>query len=36
VDGYHVSGTAPDASARATLRFMNKHTAPESLSDAGA
>ena len=35
VDGYHVSGSAPDASARATLRFLKKHTEAETLSDAG-
>ena len=33
VDGYHVYGTAPDASARATLRFLRKHTDPATLSD---
>ena len=33
VDGYHVSGTAPDASARATLRFLKKHTEAATLSD---
>jgi pimeloyl-ACP methyl ester carboxylesterase len=35
VDGYHVSGTAPDESARITLGFLKKHTAVEALSDAG-
>jgi pimeloyl-ACP methyl ester carboxylesterase len=33
VDGYHVSGTAPDASARATLRFLRKYADPATLSD---
>ena len=33
VDGYHVSGSAPDASARVTLRFLKKHTDAETLSD---
>lgn len=33
VDGYHVSGTAPDASARATAKFLRKHTDPATLSD---
>ena len=33
VDGYHVSGTAPDESARITRRFLRKHTAPSALSD---
>ena len=36
VDGYHVSGSAPDASARATLGFLRKYTEVESLSDVGA
>jgi pimeloyl-ACP methyl ester carboxylesterase len=35
VDGYHVSGTAPDASARATLKFLRGHTDPATLSDCG-
>jgi pimeloyl-ACP methyl ester carboxylesterase len=35
VDGYHVSGSAPDASARATLAFLRKHTNADALSDAG-
>ena len=35
VDGYHVSGSAPDESARATLRFLKKHTEDCALSDAG-
>ena len=34
VDGYHVSGSAPDASARATLEFLRKHTFAIALSDA--
>ena len=36
VDGYHVSGSAPDASARITLGFLSKHTEAAALSDAGA
>jgi pimeloyl-ACP methyl ester carboxylesterase len=36
VDGYHVSGTAPDACARIALGFLRKHTAPDALSDAAA
>ena len=34
IDGYHVSGSAPDASARATLEFLRKYTAVAALSDA--
>jgi len=33
VDGYHVSGTTPDAAARATLKFLRQHTDPATLSD---
>ena len=35
VDGYHVSGTAPDECARITLAFLNGYNSPASLSDAG-
>jgi pimeloyl-ACP methyl ester carboxylesterase len=34
VDGYHVSGSAPDASARATLEFLRKCSDVAALSDA--
>jgi len=34
VDGYHVSGSAPDASARATLSFLKQHSESAALSDA--
>ena len=33
IDGYHVSGSAPDASARATLPFLRKYTNVDALSD---
>lgn len=36
VDGYHVSGTAPDQSARITLDFLKRHSEDSALSDAGA
>ncbi|HEV2008720.1 MAG TPA: hypothetical protein VGQ88_08365, partial [Burkholderiales bacterium] len=36
VDGYHVSGSAPDASARAALHFVKKHTEVDTLSDVEA
>jgi 3-oxoadipate enol-lactonase len=35
VDGYHVSGTAPDDCARITLRFLSRYTSPAALSDPG-
>ena len=33
VDGYHVSGTAPDTCARLALAFLAKYTDPAALSD---
>lgn len=33
VDGYHVSGTAPDECARITLAFLKKYTEVRALSD---
>ncbi len=34
VDGYHVSGSAPDLSARTTLHFLKRYTDAATLSDA--
>jgi 3-oxoadipate enol-lactonase len=33
VDGYHVSGSAPDECARVTRRFLKKHTRQSAISD---